>query len=954
MVIEVDRKQVAEEVREESVATVSGLPLVGKTTLLREVKGDKELVELPREFSSVEEIRKVREEVAQRRKRGKVVVEGRSYIIALLLGKAKLGEPSLDNLLYGNMLTNYSWDAMKIEGMESLNEESLLKVIEYSYLSTRRHGTFIPPLVKEGISLLKEGKLDEILPAVQRLKQLYANPPRAKGEAGVTEIVGSVFSPGEMRWVWDRLSDNWKELIYYLLDAYLGLLPGRAREIVKEYINAEPRRPSLNLLDLNFPSSLLDKVERNATQLIYGDLVIHGMPGVGKTEFAGHVARYLTTRESSFVLTGPERVEEVRAQGKIPLILVDYHDTSFHSLRELWDRAQLNARKIYVLTHELTRVMQRVMGDGVTYFNYDLLITPERLNNVLKYDWSGLLFNVVFRGDENLARKYQPLVAMAGKYGGPLPPRFAEMVLKVNGVENQDREVVQYFTSARILPTSEGSVKYRDPFDDYLKEFVDKVRREGLARQFMTAYALFSLRGLEEFRGLLRYVDFPSELADYLGSPSRLPRVSGLLLSRAIPQLVDLYPENCELIPDLFEWKDDEDVKELEKIVEDPVGTLEALVGTLVHSTQLPCLRKAFEYATFLVFRGAKGIFNPLKDIMFRRIMETRDDYLVLLYSYMSMIKDSVDHLDELAQISPRARSYTLLADLGKDDKSPLGILMGCLGMAFGLEKFAVGVLKDFSYAKDFMDAVNEFQRRVNLLKSSIKRVDRESLNMISRVFSLHPDSVVQEMELVLDDLKYVMAFILFRDSYGRDLRDTLRDILNLSSGFCNHVFRNRKDAESHKLLGCYQFKLARALLMGNKYEYRNVVEDILEISNRDDEILGTAGYIASLALGKPARKGKVTILRNSILMDVAEALAGNAEKLEEIRETVKLMGEDALLHDPIMSEVVISVRMMNGEDPTPVARKADENVGIFASRVIHQNLNDRTRYLASLILLVH
>ncbi|WP_016731417.1 hypothetical protein [Saccharolobus islandicus] len=108
----------------------------------------------------------------------RAIIEGRSYIIDLLLGKVStadkpsLKSPYLD--LGGNVVSMKDLDAIKrIYSNGIKDDKTVSKILMYSTIATPNYYTVIAKLVDEGIELYKQGKLDEMLELVLGLKRLY-------------------------------------------------------------------------------------------------------------------------------------------------------------------------------------------------------------------------------------------------------------------------------------------------------------------------------------------------------------------------------------------------------------------------------------------------------------------------------------------------------------------------------------------------------------------------------------------------------------------------------------------------------------------------------------------------------------------------------------------------------------------------------------------------------------
>ncbi|WP_054837323.1 hypothetical protein [Metallosphaera hakonensis] len=446
------------------------------------------LVELPKEINDINELDKFKDKINEltKSKDKKIVIEGRNYIVELYLGKIKPGTPSLKNPhvdIKGNALTFNTRDIYRLIYKE-IDKEDVTKILEYSLITMPNYSTYIPKLIEEGKELYSKGKLDEILPAVVKFKEIYSRFPTKdiEGEDAVLYPLLSLFpSPEEMKGAWLKLTDTWKELIYYRIDSALKILPGQSKKIISKFLEKiQEKDPKLEKWDHTYTLEFLETDEYIATQLLNNkNVLLLGPIKSGKTTIGKEAIKNLLSRDNSYSIVTPKET----SAGEKKIIIIDYHADDFETLRHMTSYFKKSGTKFAILTPDLAEVLnikepkysevysvdvfkhfvenRRNVHIFNPYLSYSIL-KSQKIDNIKELkkeymkDLSEYIYKVIFEGDPNLIKWYSPLIATGIKYGFPLPSKISRTILEYTQrkVEKKDIFLKWFSVITNFLRTS--------------------------------------------------------------------------------------------------------------------------------------------------------------------------------------------------------------------------------------------------------------------------------------------------------------------------------------------------------------------------------------------------------------------------------------------------------------------------------------------------------------------
>ncbi|TRM75467.1 hypothetical protein DJ528_09330 [Sulfolobus sp. B5] len=639
-------------------------------------------------------------------------------------------------------------------------------------------------------------------------------------------------------------------------------------------------------------------------------------------------------------------------KGKKDLKIVDYHDENgYKSLRGIYKN--LNA-DIYVLTDDLLDALRdKLRIDIVTISPYRTFIDEK--------DYTDYVYNVIFESDPNVLKWYSPLLAM--KYF-PMPVEVSKLVLKYFGrkvEETIDDPILNWFSVIDYIPESikkaegaEDVEKYEKRADEILLILINILKEKIITGNL--AYNFFKIVGYLLDKYKFSSVE-DSPLNNYLINISDKLGIVKPLIKGLIPIIKDYLDDRCSELPQPIMLDPSAFVNVIPEIFNLNLLLTELypkIIGTIVKSNDVKCVNRAlqliFNYALF----NDRRFFVSVEDIIFNKIIQLKNEDLVSSYVTTALLTGyrNLKHIREIQKVIPNARPYTLILLPKETGKSPIEMLSSVLSLNYELN-----LAIDRSELDKVVNKYSEYKRRLDQLKSVLKKIDdRSAKKVLSTIlFNGNLKDLINTLEN--DYYKFILyvryaSYIGFRafveDKWFTDrnmFRSFIQSMLKDSEAIYGYIknLNELGDEEIKELIMIYQFKLANALLSKNKYEYKGVLEDIIEIEQMPEEIK----ILASLALGR-----EVNVKSDSPLINIAlSVIKGSSnEGLKKIYEEFK--DQDYKLLPPDIVEAILVHKMLSGQDiSSDIENIAKTLPGVFFI-IAHDFIKgDKERYIASLIL---
>ncbi|QGA68936.1 hypothetical protein [Sulfolobus sp. E11-6] len=1047
MVKEITPRWILRRLANKDMVLVSGLPFSGKTTTIRKLPINAIIIELPKEINSINELIEYKRKLSEltKSKNKKILVEGRNYVMELFLGKIKPREPSLENPhveIKGNALTFHTQDIFD-EIKNETDEGGLVKILEYSLITTPNYSTYIPKLIEEAKELHRNGKLDEILPVVTKFKEIYSRFPSGdlKGENAVLYPLISLFnSPEEMKGAWLKLTDTWKELIYYRIDSALRILPGKSKTIISNFLEKiREKEPKLRKWDNNYTPEFLEIDEYIATLLLNNkNVVLKGPIKTGKTTISREAIKNLLSRDTYSIITGREysaRDKKISASTK-EIMVVDYHSDNYESLNHINSYLKNNVTKFLILTDDLVEVLDLEgaidlsQGDNVDdspeteevsereyeivnstrifkylvknrkniysfnprlsyYILRDPKITNKNINrkkleNEYKKDLSEYMYKVIFEEDPNLIKWYSPLIAIGLKYGFPIPLEISKKVLEYAQRKVEEEDIlVKWFSAISDIPQnikdydSGGDIKTFEEksseiFDFLRRTIIEKSKSENLINDLLIEYS-YAILQYSPILGIIGPSLSITNLNNYFKVNDKICPISYKIFENILEDISDYLKDSCKELPDQDNFLDlivkgqvsESETKaiaihylpyylEMEKYYSD-------IIGTIIKSNDKTCLKKALTWLPFYVIFGGRKAFTALEKFIFSKILSLKDEDLVHHYVVLSLMTEyrNMSHISEISKLSPMSRLYTLLLLPFEEGNSPTEIFANAISLDIITER----ALERKSF-NDFLDYYAKFKRKFDAVKSIARKIDKiKGAKLASAgLMGDSVDSAIKQMEIDNDEFKMQLGILLFRTlSPEDDLKSALKEAERLSSPFYNYLISVSSQGRLpsiyiEEIFDYLQIRLANSLISGKAYEYKSVLNDFLDYSNKYfKDIWANAKIIAKLALNQDVEH---TLDTRFLFMITLAALALRGKNVNEFFQAVESKGietEDLekLRMDQELAEVRVIYSFLKGENVDNIINFLDENGKGASFRIAHKLLkeNDISRYLASLIL---
>ena len=843
--------------------------------LLRKFVNERVIL-LPTEFSSKEELEKYSEEIKGRQG----IIIGRGYVVDLIRGKIRLGESSTK--LRGYILIYTYKNALKLLSRHEVTNKG--KVLEYSSLPFDNCVSFSPQLISEGIELDKKGKLDEQLKIVNKFKLLLYKKPRSNSPL---EALKEIYRGENLKSDWEKLTDLWKEVIYYYLDSSLGLLPGQSRRELQD-VPVYSSTPS-NLSEIPYPE-YIDLVDYGLRNVLNGkNVYIVGSLRSGKTTLASLIAK---------------RAEELGFK----LNVVDYHGPNGYNSIEKIVEGVRKPGSVVVLTYDIYKALRisggvkiktanRLIQSFIEKKNFPIRLEDAPLSFLLtsegvSYDdyYFDYMFNVIFGGDANRVIWYLPLLKIAKDYGVPIPKKLGRLAMEVYGrkVNWLDELVINWFSVAKRVSIKVGVDYGTDQIDEVdlgkLKEEFKRIVLSNLSPQIaMSLIELYyyTLVDLE----IVKPPDL-GELRDLLLSGKKVNGFVRSELEELMPSLLAKTENEAEKVCTSLKSRISllKEAINSDKLLEEVLSPHKFLseVKIILNSSlsTKECVETSMEIAVSIAKGGKTEWIKTILPELIKRAKEDKE--YARLFSVISFY-----YLLEQKDESLEREVYAL-----NDEYSvfPISVIKFKKGELASLEvqdplKASViyGVLADYAlYKKDLMKLAQMYEKFrkviVKVKEENLKREDALALSDFLLPIPTSNSSVIfNTLDLLRKRLDAGIGYtLLLTHPKGESIRTTIEIVEKLSNDWFARVIRNIKegnfvDEDCMDLLKMYQFKLMKSLAYGEKYEYKSILSDIIELSGickqvKNSDIRGAIEMTSNLANAILYNKPEELVLSGSMV----------------------------------------------------------------------------------------
>ena len=915
----------------------------------------KDCIEVPNEFKSVDELYNWRDFI---RSKQNYKILGRSYVIDLILGKAKLGKGYLT--VRGNILTFSIYKA--IDYVSKRVNKDISKILDYSLVTLRGYSSFIPILLKEGVELAKANKIDEALNTFNKFRLiLYIKENEASSPK---ELLKKIYRGNNLKEDWEKLSPIWKEIIYYLIDASLGLLPGESK---RELSDLEPlATEEIYVSPIEYPE-YVDIVNLALSELYKGNnVIIMGNIKSGKSTIS-------------------ELIKRRALELKIPINVVDYHSISgeYKSIQKL---SNLNfSQTLLVLTDDLYSLLKPkgykistnsrfifsiLRNKGLTFRLDDKISSlpahyivvyqrdniEETINNALDHfykDYWEYVYNVIFDADPNKVIWYSPLLAVYEKYSVPIPEKISILLLKHSGRKNieENDKVIEWFS------------RYRSNFrvvksEEYGTDVIDKIDVEGLIRDVASDISN-SITSIDDVIELYSYLFLTEnekieitnrELRSYFGDNSAFARI-------LLPYVVKDLKEKIDV---------NNYCKEISNPSLSPYKLLGRIKIVLMKSNDENCISTALNYLVNIAKEGrSKWIRFLLDEILENQIILQNYSYQlsVILFNYLKYSTDGIEKIKRISDKIENNNRYSVFV------KSLISYLDGKIeGFQFDNPLWATltyGFLGLYSLSNHDLlklaQVYDKFRKSYLAIRNSKDvKVDpnlKDFFPIDSGVFDY-----IDELKDRLDaGIGYTLLITHPREESARatiELAEKL--VINWHNRIKNKIKEGKiKDNEVMDLLKIYQIKLMKSLISGSKYEYKSVLKDIIEIEElikyvSEQNVKGSILIASSIAkkISGMEQKAK-NVIGNTldlIIYIASEIILGSEDKREFfdfIAGQIKNKQEGI---DKALVGIISAFIRNDKKELEKAIEYAKENYYSVMLEVLTRYINDKRMFVVSLI----
>ncbi|BDB98510.1 hypothetical protein [Saccharolobus caldissimus] len=947
-------KQIEEMLSDKDKVFIGGLPFSGKTTLINKFynkhKSEEiQFIELPKKFNSINELNEWKNKIKEIR-RG--IIEGRTYVIELLLGKVSIvNTPSLQSPYLdfrGNAVSMKSIDAIKRIYKNGIKDDKAVsKILMYSTIAMPNYFTVIPKLVNEGIELYKQGKLDKILEVVLGVKRLYSSFPKIdiSGEDSITYALGSVLPRDiDFKTAWSELSETWKELIYYRLDSALRLLPGSAEKIIGQK-DVKPLGDKVDVADIE--PFFVDLAEWGKSIILDGNnLCIVGPLRSAKSSLANYIYSMVNSKDVSLLDYNNYDLlnldKKIKSESKKYIAVLT--DDIFYSIpaecKVIESRSYIKDFIDYLYLKNNVRRVEGAKTDVPIHYYYlyklKYNMSDEQIYNEYKSDMNKYIINTIFGNNKELINNYLPLLIVGKKYL-PLPVKVSEIIL--NKLNKQiDKTFINWFsvfdfTDYEVDENGEIKKAAYDAVDKVREELIRVVKEnkfeEDLLKAYFDAISTYPIVQDTKIDEFIKtgYGDYSLIAYLLLYTPDIIYEFNWDLGER-----VNQVCSSLKSLEDII-WKDitssediiDEILEEVMNFAESKPSNYASIYEILSsENVNIECLRKAFNILKWYISsQNDRFVFTKFENKLYNVILKTKDDKLIEYYLKMSFtdamrsaIYINLEHINKIAEISDNAKLSALpLIMLNKaiNNKEEIDNITDPIEAYAAL--LAIMRLEIDAIAEDKIDTIIKYYKYLDeLYDKFIRNVRKIDEKVLFTLYNIAFDAYVNEKREVLDSLAENKEFIDFE--YGLimfyfykvkdDLKQVLDYITTLVEPRYNLLIKLKKlyDDDVYELFEIYKIKLAKTLIT-SKYDYKLVLQDIIDLwskANIHDKGLRRR-ILAAYYISKFLLKGEVKKIRlrgpEEMLYRVALALTENEEMKKEFYKTV----ENTKINDKLIME---------------------------------------------------
>ncbi|BFH73138.1 hypothetical protein SJAV_10820 [Sulfurisphaera javensis] len=935
------------------VVIIKVLPYGGKGIIKKYCK---DCIEIPNEFNSVEELQNWRDFLNSK---STYKVIGRSYVIDLLFGKTKLGQGNLK--VSGNVFTISAYKA--INYVVKRVDKDVSKILDYSILTLHGYYTYIPGLLVEGVKLAKENKIDDALKTFNKFRRiLYINENEAKSPE---ELLKKVYKGNNLREDWEKLSPIWREIIYYLIDSSLGLLPGESKRQISDLNYSSTEVEELSIIDY---LEYVDIVNLAISELFRGNNVaIIGSLRTGKSTIS-------------------ELIKKRAKDHKLEISVIDYHNTNneYTSLEKIYNSNK--SKVLYVLTNDLAktlginafkiyvdrRYIYSLSRDKGLTLRLDERITSIPMHYIIMYqtdniestlnealenfyaDYWNYIYNVIFDSDPNKILWYSPILAVYDKYNIPIPVRISALILKNSGRKNVNENdlILKWFSNCNIpfkVPKSEDY--YTDSLDsinvekilaNVAEEISKEINNETMIDSILNILSYLSITEGEKPRII-------SKIKEYFDNNFNFMRIF-------LPYIIERLKDNINI---------EKYCKELSNNSLQPYELLAKIKGILMKSTEDKCTSTALDILLTLSKNGKVEWVRFVLDDIINNIKVIKKNYSyqlsAILFNYLKYSNEDIDKVKQI--INEIDNEYSVFP------KSLVNYIDGSLDLIqFTNPLWSVliyGFLGIYSLTNhDLLKLAliyDKFRKNYALVKNSKYNLDDLHL----KDFFPISNDIMDYIDELKDRLDAGIGYtLLLTHPREESVRATIELSEKLVINWYNRI-RNKmkegkiKNNEAIDLLKFYQIKLMKSLVSGGKYEYKSVLQDIIELEKLTDYVkeqdvkgsLLVASSISKKVLGieeKPRIFSGTTL--DLLIYISAEILLGANDKnkfFDFIANQIKNKDEGI---DKALVGIITAVMKNDKKELDKALEYAKENYYSAMLEILSKYVNDRKMFVVSLI----